>query len=227
LRGMSEPLYQAFVGRAYRLGYTAVEPEDKGQKTEFYKDEQYICDLMPNGEIRYMSGTGVDNDVQKLTDLLLSMKPAYSLYADAAYLQCDGVKNYKLLCDFGDYLLAANLSKDNELSFVTWRYEYSRDSVVLGHYFNTNYEAAKEDFAVRCGLVDGRKIFNEEEILYLDTACAFGNYGDYLDRLEDSTAKEEFEKLMDKLESLLPPELLEQIPEPEQEQEDQSEMEAF
>lgn len=225
MRGMSEPLYQAFVGRAYRLGYTAVEPEDKAQKTEFYKEKQHICDLMPDGEIRFFPGKGVDNDARKLTDLLLGMKPAYSLYADATYLQCDGVKDYKLLCDFGDYLLAAKLGKDNELSFVTWRYEYSRDSVALGHYFDTNYEAAKEDFAVRCGLVDGRKIFNEEEILYLDTACAFGNYGDYLDRLADSTAKEEFKKLIDKLESLLPPELLEQIP--EQEQEDQSEMEAF
>jgi len=134
LRGMSEPLYQAFVGRAYRLGYTAVEPEDKAQKTEFYKEKQHICDLMPDGEIRFFPGKGVDNDARKLTDLLLGMKPAYSLYADATYLQCDGVKDYKLLCDFGDYLLAAKLGKDNELSFVTWRYEYSHDSVVLGHY---------------------------------------------------------------------------------------------
>jgi hypothetical protein len=34
MKGLSEPLYKAFLGRVYKLGYTVVEPESKDQPTE-------------------------------------------------------------------------------------------------------------------------------------------------------------------------------------------------
>ena len=39
-----------------------------------------------------------------------------------------------------------------------------RDSVYWGHYFGSNYEAAKQDFATRTGLVPEERIFSDEQL---------------------------------------------------------------
>ena len=80
MRKFSNELYRAFLERAYTLGYTAVEFETVGQPVEFYKGREYICSLMPDGEIHYKDNAAVRDDVFRLTELFSSMKHAYDLY---------------------------------------------------------------------------------------------------------------------------------------------------
>lgn len=95
MEGLSEPLYQAFLERAYRLGYTAVEYESKSQPVEFYKGREYICSLMPDGTIHFKPDTGMERDVHRLSNILLSMKHPYALYADAAICRTRALKTIK------------------------------------------------------------------------------------------------------------------------------------
>ena len=55
---------------------------------------------------------------------------------------------FKVLADFGDAVLAGQLGKKGA-RFVTWEWDFDRQGVHAGHYFMENYEAAKQDFAVR------------------------------------------------------------------------------
>lgn len=132
---------------------------------------------------------------------LLKMKPLYARYFNADFLKIDGVERYKLLCDFGDCLLAATLSKDNKFEFVTWRYDYDRKGVSLGHYFGSNYEVAMQDFAVRAGLIDRRKLFNKNELTSIYNACIYRGRND--ESLCYDTEKE-LHILLKKIEELVP-----------------------
>lgn len=201
MKGLSEPLYKAFLGRMQKLGYRAVEPESRDQPTELYKDKQYIGFLLPNGAIYSKTGTGVEKDVHRLTDILLEMKLPYALYANAAYLPFKGVEKYKMLCEFGDALLAARLDDDGELRFVTWVYDYSREGVMHTKYFDTGYAAAKQDFAVHCGLMDEKRLFNEKELTTLYDACV---YRGRKDEALNCDSEKSLQGLVEKLENLVP-----------------------
>lgn len=78
MKGLSEPLFRAFIGRVQKLGYTAVEPERRDQPTELYKGKEYIGFLLPNGAIYYKPGTGLEKDVQRLVEKLESLAPGLS-----------------------------------------------------------------------------------------------------------------------------------------------------
>jgi hypothetical protein len=133
---------------------------------------------MPDGEIHYKDNAAVCDDVFRLSELFSSMKHAYDLYEKAENLPFESVKNYKVLCEFGNFLLAAMMDNNDQLRFVTWRYSYNRDSVVYGHYFDTDYDGARQDFAVRAGLIDEKKLFKEDELVTLYEACIFRGRND-------------------------------------------------
>ncbi|WP_353852772.1 hypothetical protein [Dehalobacter restrictus] len=214
MKELSEPLYRAFTGRVHKLGYTVVEPENKDQPAELFKDDQYIGFLLPNGAIYYKTGMGVEKEVHRLTDILLEMKPPYALYAYAAYLPFKGVEKYKMLCEFGDSLLAARLDDDGELQFVTWLYDYGHEGVRHTRYFDTDLAAAKQDFAVRCGLVDEKRVFSDKELAALYDACVYRGKND--ETLICDSGKL-LQGLVEKLESL-------DCLEPEQESENELEV---
>ena len=46
-------------------------------------------------------------------------------------------------------------------SAATREWDFDRQGVHAGHYFTENYEAAKQDFAVRAGLVESQRLFSE------------------------------------------------------------------
>ena len=69
-------------------------------------------------------------------------------------------------------MLAGQLGKKGA-RFVTWEWDFDRQGVHAGHYFMENYEAAKQDFAVRAGLVERQRLFSDEQLAMLRDACAF------------------------------------------------------
>jgi len=168
----------AVLDRAYNLGYTAVEFQSTKQPVEFYKGKEYVCSFMPNGEFHYQSNPDVREDVSKLSELFAEMKHAYDLYDRGQHLIFKGVENYKVLCEFGSFLLAAMKDNNEQLRFVTWSYSYDHESVAYGHYFDTNYKGARRDFAVRASLIDEKKLFKEDELVTLYETCIFRGRND-------------------------------------------------
>lgn len=71
----------------------------------------------------------------------------------APLLKASGLHgDYRILADFSDAVLAGHPT-ERGVQFVTWEWDYDREGVHHGHYFQNDYDAAKRDFTVRGGLV--------------------------------------------------------------------------
>ena len=81
--------------------------------------------------------------------------------------------DYRILADFGDAVLAGHPS-ERGVQFVTWEWDwdYDRTGVVHGHYFMENYDAAKQDFATRSGLIPKEQLFSPEQLTEIFRCCA-------------------------------------------------------
>ena len=59
------------------------------------------------------------------------------------------------------------------VQFVTWEWDFDREGVHHGHYFQDDYDAAKRDFTVRGGLVPKDALFEPEQLAEIYRALAF------------------------------------------------------
>ena len=55
--------------------------------------------------------------------------------------------------------------------FVTWIWDYDRTGVSHGHYYEDDFQSAKQDFAVRSGLIPRAQLFTPEELTELYRAA--------------------------------------------------------
>ena len=84
-------------------------------------------------------------------------------YEKAEPLIADGLsEKYHCLAEFGGTVLAAKHTEYG-FEFVTWDRTYDGKAVCQGNYFE-DYDAAKENFATRSGLIDKDKLFGMEEL---------------------------------------------------------------
>ena len=73
--------------------------------------------------------------------------------------------SHRQLAQFRDVILAGReLGGGYGYEFVTWRQNADRQSVYLGHYFRNGWELAKEDFAVRSGLIKSGRMLSVEQL---------------------------------------------------------------
>ena len=83
-------------------------------------------------------------------------------------------EEFRLLADFGCAVLAGReRENDRGYQFVTWVWDFDRRGVSHGHYYEGNYHAAKEDFAVRSGLISRAQIFSADQLAELYRATDF------------------------------------------------------
>ena len=94
----------------------------------------------------------VEDIAAKTLEYMTAMESAPQLKASGL----DG--DYRILADFGGTVLAGSPSKYG-VQFVTWDWDYDRTGVSHGHYFMENYDAAKQDFATRSGLIQKEQLF--------------------------------------------------------------------
>lgn len=164
----------------YSVRKEADEHDPKLLLTAF-KGQEEICQFEKTGSMRFWRDSPYVAERNELHSLLLDLKNRYDLYLNAKPLDCEGVRDFRLISEFGNHLLAATQSGGNEIRFVTWQYDYERTGVTLGHYYETNYEGALKDFIVRSGLIDENQLFTEEEMTVLYGACIFrGKHDDTL-----------------------------------------------
>ena len=80
--------------------------------------------------------------------------------------------DYRILADFGDAVLAGHPS-ERGVQFVTWEWDWDREGVHHGHYFQNGYEEAKHDFVRRSGLLPKEALFEPEQLDEIHRALAF------------------------------------------------------
>ena len=83
-------------------------------------------------------------------------------------------EEFHLLADFGGVVLAGReLENGWGYQFVTWIWDYGRVGVSHGHYYQGDYQGAKQDFAVRSGLISNAQLFTPEQLTELDRASEY------------------------------------------------------
>ena len=68
---------------------------------------------------------------------------------------------FHLLADFGGSVLAGQeLDRGQGYQFATWIWDFNREGLIYGHYFQGDFQSAKQDFAVRSGLLAKVQLFS-------------------------------------------------------------------
>ena len=174
-------------------------------------NEQPLCSVDRDGIVRFrpadITGPEVDRQLRTVIQTAGHVKEYMRIFERAPALKAVGLEDtYKVLADFGDAVLAGQLGKKGA-RFVTWEWDFDRQGVHTGHYFMENYEAAKQDFAVRAGLVNEQRLFSDEQIAVIKNACEFALE-------DDATLSYAEEKQLHNVQE----QIGQLLPEPEQEQ---------
>ena len=92
---------------------------------------------------------------------------------NAPLLHASGLhEDFRLLADFGGAVLAGQERENGQgYQFVTWIWDYDRTGVSHGHYYEDDFQSAKQDFAVRSGLIPRAQLFTPEELTELYRAA--------------------------------------------------------
>ena len=93
----------------------------------------------------------------------------------APLLHASGLsEKFHLLADFGGAVLAGReLENGWGYQFVTWIWDHDRAGVSHGHYYEEDFQGAKQDFAVRSGLISKAQLFSPEELTQLYRATDY------------------------------------------------------
>lgn len=93
----------------------------------------------------------------------------------APLLHASGLsEKFHLLADFGGAVLAGReLGNGWGYQFVTWIWDHDRTGVSHGHYYEEDFQGAKQDFAVRSGLISKAQLFLPEELTQLYRATDY------------------------------------------------------
>ena len=136
-----------------------------------------LCTVDANGTVRFspddIRGADEDRLLQTVTQTVAQVKEYLRILERAPTLKATDLdEDYTILAEFDDTVLAGRMSK-NGARFVTWEYDFDRRGVHTGHYFMQLYESAKQDFAVRAGLVNRQRLFSDEQLAVIKNACEF------------------------------------------------------
>ena len=139
-----------------------------GKGSVFYRREDVNTPLAEDALLR------VEDIATQTMEYMTAMETAPQLKASG--LEGD----YRILADFNGTVLAGMHSKHG-VQFVTWDWDYDRTGLSHGHYFMENYDGAKQDFAIRSGLIHKEQLFSPEQMTEIYRCCADSVDGDFFD----------------------------------------------
>ena len=169
-----------FTELAHRLqaaGITTGHPE-RNQLTVLLNDQPVLfvssesdVFLLPAGS-NNMEASELYHRVAQTADEVYAYVEAVQ---SAPLLHASGLsEQFHLLADFGGAVLAGReLENGWGYQFVTWIWDYSRTGVSHGHYYEEDFCGAKQDFAVRSGLISKAQLFLPEELTQLYRATDY------------------------------------------------------
>ena len=173
-----ENKYFAELARRLRAaGITAGHPE-KNRLTVLLNDQPVLSVsagsdvfLLPAGSNQPEAGE-LYHKVAQTADEVYAYVEAIQT---APLLHASGLsEKFHLLADFGGAVLAGReLENGWGYQFVTWIWDHDRTGVSHGHYYEEDFQGAKQDFAVRSGLISKAQLFSPEELTQLYRATDY------------------------------------------------------
>ena len=127
-----------------------------------------LCRISGKGSVLFrqerVDDLGAQDALQTVIDTAKMTSEYMAILETAPRLKASGLDgDYRILADFGDAVLAGHPT-ERGVQFVTWEWDFDREGVHHGHYFQDDYDAAKRDFTVRGGLVQKDALFEPEQL---------------------------------------------------------------
>ena len=173
-----ENKYFAELARRLRAaGITAGHPE-KNRLTVLLNNQPVLSVsagsdvfLLPAGSNQPEAGELYHKVVQTADEVYAYVEAVQT----APLLHASGLsEKFHLLADFGGAVLAGReLENGWGYQFVTWIWDHDRTGVSHGHYYEEDFQGAKQDFAVRSGLISKAQLFSPEELTQLYRATDY------------------------------------------------------
>ena len=161
--------------RLRQNGFTVEPIEDHHLPVRWEKGR--LCRVSGKGSVLYRQ-ENVDNirtqdALQTVIDTAKMTSEYMAILETALQLKASGLHgDYRVLADFGGAVLAGHPT-ERGVQFVTLEWDFDREGVHYGHYFQDDYDAAKRDFTVRGGLVPKDALFEPEQLAEIYRALAF------------------------------------------------------
>ena len=194
------------------LVHAGFEPERiEDQHLPVRWEGHYLCRISGRGSVLYrqecVDVPGAQDALQAVIDTAKTTSKYMAILETAPRLKASGLTgDYRILADFGDAVLAGHPS-ERGVQFVTWEWDWDREGVHHGHYFQNGYEEAKHDFVRRSGLLPKEALFEPEQLAEMHRALTF-----VCEQDEDLSIgrEKEIKTIMEQIKCLLP-ESLEQM----------------
>ena len=128
-------------------------------------EKGHLCRVSGKGSVLYrqenVDSIRAQDALQTVIDTAKMTSEYMAILETAPRLKASGLDgDYRILADFGDAVLAGHPT-ERGVQFVTWEWDFDREGVHYGHYFQDDYAAAKRDFTVRGGLVPKDALFEQ------------------------------------------------------------------
>ena len=167
------------------LEETAIRLRQNGFTVEPIKDQHlpvrwenhYLCRVSGKGSMLYrqecVDVPGAQDALQAVIDTAKMTSEYMAILETAPLLKASGLTgDYRILADFGSAVLAGHPT-ERGVQFVTWEWDFDREGVHHGHYFQDGCEEAKHDFVRRSGLLPKEALFEPEQLAEMHRALAF------------------------------------------------------
>lgn len=173
---MTKEAYFEELSHALRRRELLPRPEQDGQLPVEW-DGRILCRIDGNGIVRYNPGqvdTGkAEAALAQAAETAGTVLEYMSLMEAAPPLKAQGLTgDFRKLTEFDGTVLAGQQTGYG-VYFVTWDWTFDRTGLNQGNYFQENYEGAKEDFAVRSGLISKTRLFTPEQLTELYRATEY------------------------------------------------------
>jgi hypothetical protein len=148
-----------------RLGFHDTEYSKDEDVMRAYQDSGHAMEIRDSGNVSY--NTGQYHIADEIRAAAQRAGELAAVWENARTSRFEGLIGYRLLSEYNNILLAARDDSEHGgghgLHFATCRFSPGRARLEQVNYTDS-YEEAKENFAVRCGLVDKNKLFDEAEM---------------------------------------------------------------
>lgn len=174
---MNKKFFTELARRLRADGIATAPPQDRGLSVLLH-DEPVLL-VAPGSDLFHLPAGSNNPDVNELYHRVDQIAGEVYAYVEsvqtASLLRASGLnEKFYLLADFGGAVLAGReLENGLGYQFVTWIWDHNRMGVSHGHYYQGDYQGAKEDFAVRSGLISNAQLFTPEQLTELYRASEY------------------------------------------------------
>ena len=156
-----------------RAGFSVLPKEDGLLPLEW--NGASLCRITAGGGAQFhaeeLEPEGASVAFYRAADITATTAEYMRLMEAAPPLQAQGLEgDYRLLADFGGAVLAGHPTSHG-VEFVTWEWDYQHTGMWQGHYYGNNFAGAKQDFAIRSGLIQRTQLFEQNELDELYRCC--------------------------------------------------------